>query len=113
MVLVMLLHLETSSVRRRLQCCSSRNRDLEGPGSKGQTEGALSFWATRGDSPVGHVVTTGEVEVLQPVEVRRRLGDPAVADPGAVAERQAGEAAAVPRHRHQAGVADLRQRRQG
>lgn len=51
--------------------------------------------------------------MLQPVEVWRSLGDAAVADARAVAESQAGEAPAVPRHRHQAGVGDLGQRRQG
>lgn len=47
--------------------------------------------------------------MLQSVEVRRRLRQAAVADPRAVAERQAGEAAAVTGHGHQTGVADLRQ----
>lgn len=47
--------------------------------------------------------------MLQPAEVRRRLRQAAVADPRAAAELQAGEAAAVTGHRHQAGVADLRQ----
>lgn len=66
-----------------------------------------------GNLPVSHVVTTGEVEVLQSVEVRRSLGNPAVTDSRAVAQSQAGEAGAVPRHRHQAGVGDLGQRGQG
>lgn len=61
------------------------------------------------DSPVGQVVTAGEVEVLQAAEAGRGLGHPPVTDPGAAAERQAGEAAATPRHRHQAGVGDLAQ----
>ncbi|KAF3854490.1 hypothetical protein F7725_022545 [Dissostichus mawsoni] len=51
----------------------------------------------------------GEVEVLQPVEVRCSLSHSAVADARAVAQGQAGEAAAVPGHRGQAGVRDLRQ----
>lgn len=107
----MFLHLEMSSVRRRLQCCSSRNNDLKGV--KGQTEHRAVGFARAGDSPVGNIIATGEVEVLQPVEVRRRLGDPAVSDSLAVAEGQAGEAPAVPRHRHQAGVRDLGQHGQG
>lgn len=51
--------------------------------------------------------------MLQAVEVGGSLRHAAVADPRAVAERQAGEAAAVPRHRHQAGVGDLGQHGQG
>lgn len=51
-----------------------------------------------GNLPISHIVTTGEVEVLQSVEVRHSLGDPTVADSRAVAESQAGEAPAVLRH---------------
>lgn len=65
------------------------------------------------DSPVGQVVTAGEVEVLQAAEAGRGLGHAPVAEPGAAAERQAGEAAAAPRHRHQAGVRELAQHGQG
>lgn len=45
--------------------------------------------------------------MLEPAEERRSLSQAAVADAGAVAERQAGEAAAVPGHRGHAVVADL------
>lgn len=92
-------------------------------GVKGQREGGSRRWIGRTEavcvcvcgrhSPVSHVVTAGEVEVLQPAEVRRSLGHPAVGDSRAVAEGQAGEAAAAPRYRRQAGVADVAQRRQG
>ena len=51
--------------------------------------------------------------MLQSAEVWCGAGDAVVADPGAVAESQAGEAAAVPGHRHQAGITDLREHGQG
>lgn len=46
--------------------------------------------------------------MLQPLEMRRSLSHPAVGDARTVAEGQAGEAAAVPSHRHQGGVGDVR-----
>lgn len=49
--------------------------------------------------PVSDVITTREVEMLQSVQVRCSLCHSAVTDTRAVAERQAGEAAAVPGHR--------------
>lgn len=58
-------------------------------------------------SPVSDVVTTGEVEMLQSVKVRRRLCHSVIADLWTVAECQTGEAAAVPGYRQQAGVSDL------
>lgn len=51
-------------------------------------------------SPVSDVITTGEVEMLQSVEIRCSLCHSMVTDPRAVAEGQAGEAAAVPGYRH-------------
>ena len=51
--------------------------------------------------------------MLQPAKVWRSAGDAVVADPGAVAESQAGEAAAVPGHRPQAGITDLGEHGQG
>lgn len=114
MVGAIFLHLEISRVRRRLQCWSSVNNDLE-RGSKVR-RGIAAASGVRGgrvwNSPVAHVVTAGEVEVLQPAEMRRRLGDPTVADSRAAAEGQAGEAPAVARHRHQAGVGELAQQGQ-
>lgn len=99
---------------------AARTMTWGGGGFKGQREGgrggglgARRLCVCVRHSPVSHVVTAGEVEVLQPVEVRRSLGHPAVADSRAVAEGQAGEAAAAPRYRHQAGVADLAQPGQG
>ncbi len=59
--------------------------------------------------PVSDVITTGEVEMLQPVQVRCSLCHSAVTDTRAVVECQAGETATVPGHRRQAGVSDLRQ----
>lgn len=113
----MLLQREMSRVCRRLQCCTSRNKDLRGHKKRSRiqdfkrTSGGYGY-SRRGaarHSPVGDVITTGEVEVLQPVQVRCSLCHSAVTDARAVAERQAGEAAAVPRHRRQAGVGDARQ----
>ena len=60
-------------------------------------------------SPVSDVITTGEVEMLQSLEIRYSLCHSTVTDPRAVAEGQAGEAAAVPGYWCQAGVGDLRQ----
>lgn len=60
-------------------------------------------------SPVSDVITTGEVEMLQSLEIRCSLCHSTVTDPRAVAEGQAGEAAAVPGYWCQAGVGDLRQ----
>lgn len=45
--------------------------------------------------------------MLESAEVRCSLSQPAVADTRAVAERQAGKAAAVPGYGRQAGVCDL------
>lgn len=59
--------------------------------------------------PVSDVIATGEVEMLQSVEVWCSLRDPAVTDLCAVAECQTGKAAAVPGDRRQAGISDLRQ----
>lgn len=113
----MFLHPETSSVCRRRQCCTSVNNDLERGSKVREREGLRRSLLVRGgcvcNSPVSHVVTTGEVEVLQPVEEGRSLGHSTVADSRAVAEGQAGEAAAAPRYRHQAGVGELAQHGQG
>ncbi len=88
-----------------------------GGGFKGQEIRNSSFmWGYRyrrsGDVchlPVSDVITTGEVEMLQPVQVRCSLCHSAVTDTRAVVECQAGETATVPGHRRQAGVSDLRQ----
>lgn len=50
--------------------------------------------------------------MLQSVEIRCSLCHSMVTDPRAVAEGQAGEAAAVPGYRHYAGISDLRQHRE-
>lgn len=91
----------------------ARGLEGRGGGAKGQqfhpsSLGLQTYGAAR-HSPVSDVIAAGEVEVLQPVQVRRGLCHAAVTDARAVAESQAGEAAAVPSHRGQAGVGDLRQ----
>lgn len=58
-------------------------------------------------TPVSDLIAAGQVEVLQPVEVRCSLRHPLVTDLCAPAECQAGEAAAVPGNRQQAGISDL------
>lgn len=60
-------------------------------------------------SPICECIAAGQVEVLQPGEVGGGAGDTLVTDLGAVAECQAGEAAAVVGHRRQAVITDLRQ----
>lgn len=116
----MFLHLEMSSVRRRLQCCASRDKDLKKVhkvqrSTSLRTERKKKSRGASGSrrSPVADVVAAGKVQVLQSVEVRRCLCQAAVTDPRTVAERQAGQAAAVTGHRHKAGVADLCQHGQG
>lgn len=51
--------------------------------------------------------------MLQSVEMRCSLSQSLVTDSWAVAEGQAGKAAAVPRYRRQAGVCDLREHGEG
>lgn len=97
----MFLHLEMSSVRRRLQCWTRRNKDLEGlkdqeireaiflRGHKYSSHGVICC------SPVSDVITTREVKMLESEEIRCSLCNPMVADSWAVVEGQAGEAAAV------------------
>lgn len=111
----MFLHLEMSSVRRWPQCCTSTDKDL----NKVRKVVRSMSWREKKEkwqwspallcSPVADVVTAGKVQVLQSAEVRRCLSQAVVADPRAVAERKAGQAAAVTGHGDQTGVADLRQ----
>lgn len=49
-------------------------------------------------SPICECIAAGQVEVLQPGEIRGGTGDTLVTNVGAVAEFQAGEAVAVVGH---------------
>lgn len=108
-----------SSVLRRLQCCTRRNKDLQGLKVKILRICVFIYGCRYGrcgvvcHSPVSDFITTGEVEMLESVEVRYSLCYSTVADARAVAESQAGEAAAVPRYRRQAGIGDLWQHGEG
>lgn len=87
-----------SSVLRRLQCRARRNSDLRG--LKVRELGIypwlhITVWRAVWHSRVSDVITGGEVEMLQSVEVLCCLRHTTIADSLAVAESQAGEAAAV------------------
>lgn len=101
------LHLETSTVFRRLQCCIRSCRDLRGRGGVKRLLWNAGAHEDARHPPVGDVTAAGQVEVLQPLQVRRRLSHATVGDARTVAEGQAGEAAAVPSHGLQAGVGDV------
>lgn len=102
------MHLETSSVFSRLQCCIRmynvlQERQIQSPGTSTACYGGE---AAR-HLPVSDVTTAGEVEMLQALEVGRGLGQPPVGDARTMAERQAGEAAASPSDGRQADVTEL------
>lgn len=83
------LHLEMSTVFRRLQCCIRRYNVLQRV--QRLKVGVyvplrLREKAAASSLPVSDVITAGEVEMLQALEVRRRLGNPTVSDARTVAE---------------------------
>lgn len=87
----MFLQLETSRVLRRLQCRASRNKDLCGfmvksLGTYLWLHMRCAVCGVGCRSPVSDVITTGEVEMLQSLQVRGGLCHPTVADARAVAE---------------------------